>query len=252
MARQWCANHTDLPIFFPTKSWAPAFCQDRGPKKTAGSAGVTVTSGDPMPDQRTCDLDPAQSPPDRPEKLGTPLAINHPPLTLTELTKQTGKRRGLIANPVPSFEARRVERLFAVFLAATPPGARRQWRTQRALDTISFRLDEGISEADLREHFAGAAELIRRGYQAARWWSLANVLGSKTLERWRADIHDMRCADDRLRELQRRDEEHREINRNAPAPKVRDLGLRRLVNAAEAAYQTHQWSDAAQDEVDDG
>ena len=191
-----------------------------------------------MPDHRTRDLDPAQSPPERPEKLGTTLAINPPPLTNCELVVG----RGLIANSVPSFAARRAERIFAAFVAATPPGARRQWRTRRALEPIFFLLHEGISEGDLLDHFAGAAELIRRGYQAPKWWSVANVLGPKTLERWRADIHDMRRADERAAVLQQRDEDERALIRDAPPPKVTDLNLQRLVRGAEVACR-EQWSD---------
>ena len=200
-----------------------------------------------MPDHRSREFDPAQSPPDRPEKLGTTLAINPPPLTSSQLSSGGG----LIAKAVPDFTARRVERIFAAFVAATPPGARRQWRTRRALEPIFSLLAEGISERDLLDHFAGAAELVRRGYQDARWWSLANVLGHKTLERWRADIHDMRCADERARQQQRYDDAQRELSRNAPPPKVTDLRLRRLVKAAEAARSEH-WSEEADGDAEHG
>jgi len=226
---------------------APHFSQPRTKPRPCVKTGAPKShwppsqrhrpTGDFMHEHSTDDPDPAQSPPTDPETVGTTLAINPPPLTI--LKKDVTGR--LIAKDMPSFSARRAERIFSAFVAATPPGARRQWRTRRAVQQILFSLDEGISEGDLLDHFEGAAELIRRGYQEPRWWSLANVLGPKTLERWRADIHDMRRTDARDRELERRDAEHREQSRSAPPPKVTDLRLQKLAREMGSVYREHLW-----------
>lgn len=81
----------------------------------------------------------------------------------------------------------------------------------------------------------GAAVLIASGRQSPRWYYPGNVFGPRTVERWLADVAELEAerasADARKRELdaiEQRSRDEREAARNAPAPKIADLRLRRL------------------------
>lgn len=80
-------------------------------------------------------------------------------------------------------------------IALTPPGARRQWRTKKAISIVGDLLDDGISLDELLEHVADCAELVRRGLERAHWYRIDNIFGDKTLERWRYEVGVMRERD---------------------------------------------------------
>lgn len=128
-------------------------------------------------------------------------------------------------------------------IVATPRGAARPWRTKASLATIGDLLADGIPERDLLEHVAGAAELVARGLERLHWWTVGNVFGAKTLERWRNEIVAMRERDARKRiedtaEELRAAEHARAVTERQP---IANLQLHRMASAALASLQA-QWS----------
>ena len=126
-------------------------------------------------------------------------------------------------------------------------------------------LDEGISEGDLLDHVAGAAELVRRGRESARWWSVHNLFGPKNVDVWRANIEEMRDRDriiaDREAHERRRDEEHRreaqladKARRAAPVRQLNDFEYahRDTLQSALAAVRSWGSDEGRADDADHG
>jgi len=127
--------------------------------------------------------------------------------------------------------------------AATPPGAARPWRTKRSLHRISLLLLEEISEDDLIDHVRGCAQLIRSGAEAPQWWSVGNVFGPRTIDRWRAQIEAMREHERRIQE-RRTLETRREHERKAAATISNapiDSGFAALADQAQQALRATWW-----------
>jgi hypothetical protein len=153
---------------------------------------------------------------------------------------------------VPSFAERRAQRVFRAAVDATPPGAARPWRTARNLDAIKKMLADGIAEGDLVTYVQGCAELVRRHRELPRWWSIANLLGERTLDVWRAKLAEM-LEDDRRREaneaaVEQVNAEHAREVASAPTPQVENLALARLYREAAAAWHDRDddrgWSES--------
>jgi len=193
-------------------------------------------SPDPHPGQ--------EAPPDL-DQAGTAGAIKPPPdLRSSELTGG-----GPIAKAVPLLR-RRARRVLEAVVRATPPGAAKPWRTQRAEGHIVRLLEEGISEGDLLSHVAGCAELVRRGLEDPRWWAVGNLFGPKTLEVWRSQVAAMVASDERI-ERQRQHEQRQAVERDADLGRplaVENLALRRLTEGTKRALQQGWWSDASTSE----
>lgn len=142
-------------------------------------------------------------------------------------------------------------------IAATPRGARPPWKTRRSLETIGDLLADGISFDDLAEHIDGAAALIARGLQSPRWWTVGNLFGDKTIERWRVEIgamhdRDARAAAEEAAEAKRAAEHAAALAEPQP---VAVLSLERVAAQARRALVA-QWereqASSSQEEVRGG
>lgn len=197
-----------------------------------------------MPRKLTVDPAPAQAASSSAAKPGTAHAIDPPP---TEIDQNlTGGEPIAPAVPNP-FHVRRAERVLSRMIEATPHGAARPWRTTRSLNIIRMWIEEGISEGDLVRYVQGASQLVGRGREAPHWWTVGNLFGERTMERWRADIAAMRAEDEDARHresaLASSDAEAREAAL-ATHVTVTNLRLRRDTQDALKALE-QRWTDSA-------
>ena len=187
---------------------------------------------------------PSQDPRESRKQLGTTLAID-PPLGFNSDRIKGG---GTIAPPVPKVCDVRARRVLGAMIRATPPESFRPWRTKRSLALIADLLADGIPEDELVDHVEGCAELIRRGIQEPQWWTVKNLFGPKTLDRWRADVQRMRVNDKKAADREAAETRRFDEELASPPPQVTDLALHKLTSAAEAAYRANRWTNEESDD----
>jgi hypothetical protein len=136
---------------------------------------------------------------------------------------------------------------------STPKGCAPPWRSGPSVTPIQRLLDDGAELDDLLALVDGASELVARGSQDARWWYPGNLFGPKTLERWLADVAAMRQsqaeAAERTAELEAIERELDARQADEPTPQVRNLELRRILDACVKAGAKQPTGD---DQADSG